>query len=107
MEVKIPFQERWREKMLSGPTMLRGVPKTCTSRTSPYGQPGDTFQAFGATFELLAVRPLTLGVVAMYFAPAEGCASPDAFKEVWIELHPRKGWKPNQLVYVHQFRRLP
>ena len=79
--------------------------KVCTSRNKRYGRPGDTFQAFGADFELLAVTRTTLLDVSRHFFQQEGCSSPEEFEEIWTELHPRRGFVPAQAVYLHRFCR--
>ena len=99
VKVGIPFQVRWRDRMLSGW-------KTCTSRTRKYGAPGDTFDAFGVTFEIIDVEQAELIYVAVGLHKKEGCSTPWEFKEVWKELHPRKGWDDSQKVWVHLFRRV-
>ena len=48
MNVIIPFRPEFKDKMLKGL-------KTATSRTKKYGNAGDTFNAFGATFRIIHV----------------------------------------------------
>ncbi len=97
--IEIPFREEFREPMLEGR-------KTCTSRNRRYGEPGDRFVAFDATFELTAVFQAQLEYVACVLWQEEGVSGPEHFKRVWTELHPRKGWAPEQVVWVHKFRGL-
>jgi len=99
MLVDIPFQPKWQHKMLVGL-------KTCTSRTKRYGHTGDTFRHFGKTFIMLSIEKRTLKNIADNLYTQEGCDSQEEFKEVWIELHPRKGWVPNQKVFVHFFEKV-
>ena len=100
VEIVIPFGERFRGVMLAGT-------KTATSRFKRYGCPGDTFSAFGATFELVAVeRRRVLDVLAHEYE-REGFCSPEAFVVVWNLLHPRRDSSLNPLVWFHVFRRLP
>ena len=99
MKINIPFQEQWRQPMLEGQ-------KTCTSRTKRYGQEGDTFRIFNATFTLTKVEVIPLYKVARYYYKAEGLEHPDEFIEVWKQLHPRKGWLNLQGVWVHHFKRV-
>jgi hypothetical protein len=54
-------------------------------------------------FELLAVAKLPLEEVSKNLFRQEGCSSPEEFREIWAELHPRKGFVPEQMVYVHWF----
>jgi hypothetical protein len=98
MAASLPFQPRWREAMLSGR-------KVCTSRSRRFGRPGDTFQAFGTGFELRAIERLPLLHVKDHLYLQEGCESPDEFQRAWNELHPRRGFVPEQPVYVHWFVR--
>ena len=98
-KVVIPFQEEFREKMLSGQ-------KTQTSHTKRYGYEGDTFGAFGATFQLTGVRKKPLWIVAEHYYSLEGFFSPDAFKIIWKRLHPRRGYMGMDKVWVHRFKRV-
>lgn len=85
--------------------MLSGQ-KTHTARTRRYGVPGDTFQAFGVTFELIEIRRVTLSVVAYLYYYYEGFDSPQDFIRCWNILHPIKRYRPYTHVYLHQFRRI-
>ena len=98
MIVKIPFQERWRDAMLENR-------KVCTGRSRRYGKPGDIFQAFGVDFELLTIARMPLKDVSADLFKQEGCGSPGEFERIWAELHPRKGFVPGQIVYIHWFNR--
>jgi len=84
--------------------MLSGL-KVCTSRSRRFGRPGDTFEAFGADFELRAIGRLSLRHVRDRLYLQEGCESLEEFQRAWSELHPRKGFVPERLVYVHWFVR--
>ena len=94
--VKIPFRPAFREPLLSGV-------KVCTARTKRMGQPGDTFEAFGATFELKSVSEELLAYVADLWMQ-EGCTSREHFIEVWNGIHPRTGYHPQQEVFLHRFK---
>lgn len=95
-EVNLPFNDRFRDQMLKGL-------KTMTSRTKRYGETGNTFAAFGATFLIRVTTQFTLGEIARYFYRNEGFSSPEEFIAFWNEIHPRKGYDPEQKVYVHDF----
>ena len=97
-QVIIPFQPHWQHKMLAGL-------KTCTSRRKKHGNKGDTFRHFGASFVILTVEKYYLSVIAEYLYKEEGCDSPNEFIKIWTELHPIKGWVPDQKVFVHFFRK--
>lgn len=97
MLVNIPFLPEWKDKMLSGQ-------KTCTSRNKKYGQIGDTFNIYGATFELTNINSEYLFYVATSLFKEEGCTTPNEFIEVWERIHPKKGFVRQQSVWVHHFR---
>lgn len=99
MKVKIPFKQQFRESMLRGKKIM-------TSRTKRVAKPNDTFEAFGATFQISDVGRMTLETVAYAFYDDEGCKTPQDFIEIWEKIHPRKGFVPSQWVYVHYFRRV-
>ena len=99
-KIRIPFLPRWRAQMLAGL-------KTHTCRSEAYGQPGDQFRAFGATFELLAVWETTLQDVAENYFRQEGCGTPHEFVGVWNQIHPRRGFIPTDRRWLHHFRLLP
>ena len=100
-EIKMPFNPMYREWLLYNR-------KTATTRFKKYGNPGDTFKAFGAEFELLDVRHTTWCAVLNNEYQAEGFSTPAAFREVWEDIHPgRKGRDSMADVWFHVFRRLP
>ena len=98
-KIEIPFMERFREPMLSGK-------KTWTSRTRKYGEKGDTFTVFDATFEVVNVSQMRLDVVAYLHSKEEGLNSPEDFMATWKMIHPRTGYDPEQVVWVHEFKRV-
>jgi len=97
-KVTIPFQPYWKEKMLNGE-------KTCSSRNKRYGNIKDTFEQFDTTFQITNIIKLPLNFIALNLYKREGCDSPEEFKKVWIELHPRKGWVSDQKVFTHFFKK--
>ena len=99
MEIQIPFQEQFKDAMLTGT-------KTKTSRTKKYGTIGDKFKAFGAEFIIVNQEEEKLQYVADHYYKDEGFERPEQFINIWVELHPRKGWDPNQKVWVHEFMRM-
>lgn len=99
MKRRILFNAAFRMKLLSGK-------KTCTSRTKRCGKIGDTFTAFGETFEIEKVSKMSLDEVAFYLCIAEGFYDSFSFIECWKRLHPFLGWQPDRQVYVHVFRRV-
>ena len=100
MNITIPFKSCWKGKMLSGR-------KTCTTRTKRYGREGDIFEAFGEKFVITnVINAYPLGLAIFLFAYEDGFESPDKMKKFWIKLHPRKGFDPQQEVWVHWFERI-
>ena len=97
-QVKIPFLERFREPMLNGT-------KTMTSRTKIYGAKGDFFEAFSAEFRLDSVDAVPFAVIVPQWK-AEGCSSRADFLGVWRQIHPRKVFEDNELLFVHRFHRV-
>ena len=93
--VHIPFKAKFKEAMLSEKKIL-------TSRTKRYGAKGDTFEAFGATFHICRVIKKSLAEVTEFYFQ-EGCSSKEDFVKVWRKIHPRKGYIPKQMVWLHQF----
>lgn len=83
---------------------LRNGEKSATTRTERYGNPGDRFEAADTVYELTHVVEVPLHVVAGYFYEPEGCKTKGEFIEVWEEIHPRKGYEPDWMVYLHLFR---
>lgn len=94
-DIKIPFKE-WSIRELR-------INKFVTSRPTKYGQPGDTFIVENMKFEINHVEKVTLGFVANVMFEAEGVSSPDEFIEAWNEIHPRKKFDPDQMVFLHVF----
>lgn len=98
MLVRIPFFDRFRQSMLASV-------KTMTSRNKKYGSPGDIFKIFRATFQITKIEHLELGIIAKHYYKEEGVDSPEEFINIWKRLHPGRGWRPDQVVYLHQFKR--
>ena len=97
-EIYLPFKEEFKGEMLTGG-------KTCTSRTKKYGKPGDVFERWGAMFKIVEIKKMALQDVADKLYRKEGFFSPVDFIACWEELHPRVGWVPDQIVYVHFFQK--
>ena len=98
-KVYIPFLSIFEKPMLAGT-------KTTTARTRKYGQPGDTFTAWGATFEIREIVRVFLSTVRDKFYQQEGFSHPDEFVAIWKRLHTIRGFNPEQAVYLHSFRKL-
>lgn len=98
MHVKIQFKPYFKEPLLAGV-------KVCTARTKRMGEPGDTFEAFSATFEIVSVEEVRLYEVASLWRE-EGCTSEEHFKQVWREIHPVVGYGAYNLVKLHRFKKV-
>jgi len=96
--IQIPFRPEFKDALLEGR-------KTMTARTKKYGNRGDQFEAFEVPFVILNVVERTLKEVADKFYKEEGVESPEAYKAKWAEIHPIKGFDPQQIVYLHSFIR--
>lgn len=55
-------------------------------------------------FEIFSIESRTLEYIRDYLWYAEGTNSPEEFEELWIEIHPRRGFVPADRKYVHWFR---
>ena len=92
----LPFQAEFEEAIRSGR-------KTMTTRTRRYGKVGDILDTpFGAV-RLLDVRRVCLGAVRVHWYWDEGFDGPYRFEAAWARLHPRKGFDPDQRVWLHEF----
>lgn len=97
-DVKIPFKPRFKAPLLGGT-------KVYTSRSKVMGREGDTFEAFGATFEIISVKDVPLFEVAALWKE-EGCTSREDFINVWNEIHPVRRYQDNDRTYLHHFKKL-
>lgn len=99
VEIEIPFNEWSRDKLKYG--------KICTSRTKRYGREGDTFRVDWedcyAIYRITHVVRLPLWLVRAYLYKDEGASSAIEFERVWEEIHPHRGFKPDDIVYTHFF----
>ena len=99
MRIKIPFRPRFKDPMLA-------ETKVMTCRTKKYGEPGDSFEVFGARFTLTHVMRMPLGYVMSDCFIQEGCATQQELMEVWDQIHQKKGVVPEQIVWAHCFVRI-
>jgi hypothetical protein len=97
-EIKIPFQPDMKELVLSGD-------KTCTSRNQLYGETGDFFYINRNRFVLTDVRSAPLGYVARNLYKEEGFMNPAGFIKKWNEIHPIRRYNPNQIIWLHEFKK--
>jgi hypothetical protein len=78
--------------------------KTTTARTEKYGDVGDKLKTAAGVVELTEVAKVRLDTVRDHYWRDEGVSSPDEFEQVWRSIHPRKGFVPEQEVWLHRFR---
>jgi len=102
--VVIPFSPEMEEAVINGVETEDGrrVYKKWTSRTKPYGKPGDYFPLRGHTFEIVNIFRAPLYEVAENYEK-EGFRSKEEFIEFWNKTHPKKRYDPDQKVWVHEF----
>lgn len=79
--------------------------KRATTRTSKYGEAGDTFvdEDAGMRFQITHIFKLPLEIVRDYFWQIEGANSNTEFQEVWEDIHHKKGFEPEWEVYTHLY----
>ena len=94
---RLPFRPEIEEPIRSGQ-------KTMTTRTRRYGRLGDTLDTPFGPVRLTGLLYRPLANVRDNFWRAEGVGSAEEFVETWVRLHPRKGFVPEQLVWLHEFK---
>ena len=94
--IDIPFNDWSRER-------LRDGRKSCTSRKKKYGVPGDLFEVGGTTYQITNIEKQSLAHVAVILHDQEGADNHDEFVQVWESIHPKRGYNPTDIVYVHFF----
>ena len=94
--IRVPFHPRFH------PWLFEGV-MTCFVHTAQRGVVGDHFNAFGETVWIKAVHRAPLGDIAERIYLETGFPGPDEFITFWNEIHPIRGFIPEQLVYLHWF----
>ena len=95
-EIIMPFRKDMRDKVLAGE-------KIATTRKTKYGFAGDTFMVGKAMCRLTEVKKIRLYAVAKEWFKEEGFKSPEEFVEVWVDIHPRIGYNPDRVVFLHLF----
>lgn len=94
----IPFNKWSKDRLQAGK-------KTCTSRRKPYGHIGDVFYVDGVTYILTDIMQMKLSEIMEHWYQAEGCNSPEEFKQIWSLIHRKIGFIPDMVVYLHCFQR--
>jgi hypothetical protein len=84
--------------------------KTATSRNEKYGEVGDIFEVKSKgriqAFELTGVYKLSVGYVADKLFRDEGMFCRQEFIDVWKQIHPKKGFDPDQIIWTHFFMKM-
>jgi len=96
MKINIPFNSWSKIRIINGK-------KSATSRYKKYGESGDTFTIGKTDYILNGVMKSRLADVAKRFYTDEGCDTPEEFKEIWTEIHPRRGFRPDDIIWIHFF----
>lgn len=98
--IEIPFREDMACMIIAGG-------KHCTTRSKKYGEVGDQFfvrwKGITQNMRLTHVERQNLGYVATFLHDAEGCYSGTDFINLWNEIHPKVGFKPDEKKWVHWF----
>ena len=102
MLITIPFTSDMALAIIEGK-------KSCTTRTKQYGSVSDVFRVeHDSRFETLIITQVErypLSLIANHYYKAEGFSSPDEFKEKWRQLHPRRGYRPDDWGWTHFFEK--
>lgn len=98
-EVKIPFLPEFKDQLLNGE-------KTATTRTRKYGDSEDVFTIFGAKFRIIKTIKLPLSAIAYAFHKEEGFETKEGFIDIWNRIHPRRGYRPDDVRFIHFFMRI-
>jgi hypothetical protein len=98
--IAIPFLPEFQDRLATGR-------KIATSRTKRYGRAGQRFTALGMIFKLTAVKKCPLRWVADLMYREEGFETPAQFKSIWTRLHPKRGYRETDEIYLHVFERQP
>jgi len=110
-QIEIPFKPEMAVLILLGR-------KTATSRYKQYGDAGDTFPVRDPRNDPNADEPLFLtkyyvltnvtkrkvSEIARFSYEAEGFIDGLSFIETWIEIHPKRSFKPSDMVWYHEFK---
>lgn len=92
----IPFHKQMRQAVLDGH-------KCMTSRSKPYGRPGDFFPVDDQTYLLEWIMPFRLGFVARFLYGYEGFSSVEEFIAFWSVISRGHPLDPKKIVFVHKF----
>ena len=96
MRIKIPFNLWSQDKLLH-------ELKKATSRYKKYGSVDDTFIMQGKCYYVNLVVKLPLWFIRNYLYESEGCKTPEEFENIWIGIHPNRGFRLGDEVWYHHF----
>ena len=96
-EIKIPF----RDDMVKA-CLHEG--KRCTTRYKKYGETGDRFLVGSRWFVITNVARVRLKKVMERYYLAEGFSTMGEFVDVWTQIHPKRGFRMEDMVWVHFFK---
>ncbi|MDF1832784.1 MAG: hypothetical protein P1U52_10550 [Porticoccaceae bacterium] len=85
----------------------RAGQKTQQRRDGVYAYPGETFELEGDVFEVAALERQRIGDMCDADARAEGYPTLEVYKQVILSMHEGMTWNDDDLVWVHQFTKLP
>lgn len=97
--VLVPFHPRFVRVIKEGAM-------TMTARRRAYGSAGDVVASPAGPLKLVEVRQLTLDEIATRFWLQAGARSPRDFIDTWNDLTPESQFRPNEVVWLHEFRLL-
>lgn len=96
-EISLPFRREMEEAVINDR-------KSCTSRPRKVGDVGSYFCVRLKWFKIVAIEEQTLSYVAENLYKEEGFNDSQGFIDIWKDIHPTKGWVPDQKVFVHHFK---
>lgn len=96
--VRFSFLPEWRAAVLSGA-------KTTTVRSKRLGEAGDEFELEEVRFVIERIEAMPLSRARDAAWRTEGFASAAEFEAHWGKLHPERGFRGGDSVWVHAFRR--
>lgn len=109
-EIQVPMCDEMAMAILEGvPDPITGerTYKDWTTRSKKLGEVGDTFTItrgpLTKRLRIIGFKRMRLEEVAQHGYRHEGCVSPEDFIRVYSDLHPKKGWTPEERKWVHIF----
>lgn len=106
--IDLPFAEDMAEAIVNGVEMPDGrkVYKRWTARYKPMGRPGDIFDVLFHCFKIVRVFRAKFSDVADNYEK-EGFRSREEFIRRWEQIHPKRGFRDDDIVWVHEFEPEP